>query len=64
VIEGHVPAADIYRLLKEKLPVKGLTAPGMPQGVPGMEGAISEPYDVLAFQSDGWTAVYVHHNPQ
>lgn len=62
VIEGHVPAADIARLLKEKLPVKGLTAPGMPQGSPGMEGAASEPYEVLAFQSDGRTSVYARHN--
>lgn len=62
VIEGHVPAADIVRLLKEKLPVKGLTAPGMPQGSPGMEGPVSEPYEVLAFQSDGRTSVYARHN--
>lgn len=62
VIEGHVPAADIVRLLKEKLPVKGLTAPGMPQGSPGMEGPVSEPYEVLAFQPDGRTSVYARHN--
>jgi hypothetical protein len=62
VIEGHVPATDIVRLLKEQLPVRGLTAPGMPQGSPGMEGPVSEPYDVLAFQPDGRTAVYARHN--
>ena len=62
VIEGHVPAADIVRLLKEKLPVKGLTAPGMPMGSPGMAGSRKEPYEVLAFQPDGRTTVYARHN--
>lgn len=62
VIEGHVPAADIARLLREKRPVKGLAAPGMPQGSPGMEGPRSDPYEVLAFQSDGSTSVYARHN--
>ncbi len=62
VIEGHVPAADIVRLLQEKLPVKGLAVPGMPQGSPGMEGPISEPYEVLVFQSDGRASVYARHN--
>jgi hypothetical protein len=62
VIEGHVPAADIVRLLREKLPVKGLTAPGMPMGSPGMEGPRKDPYEVLAFQPDGRTSVYAHHN--
>ncbi len=62
VIEGHVPAADIVRLLREKLPVKGLTAPGMPMGSPGMEGPSKDPYEVLAFQPDGRTSVYARHN--
>jgi len=62
VIEGHVPAADIVRLLREKLPVKGLTAPGMPMGSPGMEGPREDPYEVLAFQPDGRTSVYARHN--
>ncbi len=62
VIEGHVPANDIARLLKEKLPVKGLTVPGMPMGSPGMEGPRSDPYDVLVFQPDGRTSVYASHN--
>ena len=62
VIEGHVPAADVVRLLRQKLPVKGLTAPGMPMGSPGMEGPRKDPYAVLTFQSDGRTAVYARHN--
>ncbi len=62
VIEGHVPAADIVRLLREKLQVRGLTAPGMPMGSPGMEGPRKDPYEVLAFQPDGRTRVYARHN--
>lgn len=61
VIEGHVPAADIRRLLKERPAVAGLAVPGMPMGSPGMEGAYSEPYDVLAFGRDGKTQVYAQH---
>lgn len=62
VIEGHVPADDIARLLKEKLPVKGLSVPGMPMGSPGMEGPRKDPYEVLTFQPDGRTSVYTRHN--
>ncbi|MEW8203258.1 MAG: DUF411 domain-containing protein [Candidatus Thiodiazotropha endolucinida] len=62
VIEGHVPAADIARLLREKPPVKGLTAPGMPMGSPGMEGPRKDPYKVLTIQPDGKTSVYARHN--
>ncbi len=58
VIEGHVPADLIYRLLKEKPPVLGLAVPGMPVGSPGMEGANPQPYEVLAFDKDGKTSVY------
>jgi len=58
VIEGHVPADLIYRLLKEKPPVLGLAVPGMPVGSPGMEGAKPQPYEVLAFDKDGKTSVY------
>ena len=58
VIEGHVPADLIHRLLKEKPPVLGLAVPGMPVGSPGMEGGRPEPYDVLAFDEHGKTTVY------
>lgn len=61
VIEGHVPASDIQRLLKEKPKVAGLAAPGMPLGAPGMEGAKAEPYSVMSFTKDGASAVFARH---
>ena len=61
VVEGHVPAADIKRLLQEKPTVAGLAAPGMPMGSPGMEGPYKDPYDVLAFEKSGATKVYARH---
>lgn len=61
-IEGHVPAQDIKRLLKEKPKAVGLTVPGMPIGSPGMDGAIykgrKDPYDVLLVLRDGNSRVY------
>ena len=62
VVEGHVPASDIKRLLKEKPDVVGLTAPGMPMGSPGMDGPRKDPYDVLTFKRNGKTSVYASHN--
>ena len=61
VIEGHVPAADIHRLLRSKLRVAGLVVPGMPAGSPGMEGPQSEPYDVLTFDRSGATRIYARY---
>ena len=62
VIEGHVPAADIRRLLGERPDVAGLAVAGMPVGSPGMEvGNRSDPYDVEVFTSDGAVAVYSEH---
>ncbi|HWL39359.1 MAG TPA: DUF411 domain-containing protein [Gemmatimonadaceae bacterium] len=61
VIEGHVPAADITRLLKEKPTVVGIAVPGMPVGSPGMEGSRVDRYDVIAFKKDGKTEVYAKH---
>ncbi len=61
VIEGHVPAKDISRLLKEKPQVSGLAVPGMPMGSPGMEGPRKDPYDVLTFQMNGKTSVYTSY---
>ncbi len=61
-IEGHVPAADIQRLLKERPKVRGLAVPGMPVGSPGMEqGSHKERYDVLTFDHTGNTSVYARH---
>jgi hypothetical protein len=63
VIEGHVPADEIHRLLKEKPKVAGLAVPGMPIGSPGMEGPNARPYDVLTFDKAGKTAVYSTQRP-
>lgn len=52
-IEGHVPVADIQRLLKEKPKAKGLAVPGMPMGSPGMEGPYKDAYSVLLLTEDG-----------
>ena len=61
-IEGHVPAADIKRLLEEKPEAIGLAVPGMPIGSPGMDGPAygdrKDPYDVLLIHVDGSTSVY------
>jgi hypothetical protein len=62
-IEGHVPAADVIRLLAEKPDAKGLTVPGMPAGSPGMEmpdGRV-QPYAVELLGRDGNTTVYARH---
>lgn len=62
VVEGHVPAADIQRLLKEKPKVAGIAVPGMPAGSPGMEmGNRVDKYDVVAFNRDGSRRVFAHH---
>lgn len=63
VIEGHVPAADIVRLLDERPEVTGIAVPGMPVGSPGMEvpGQPAEPYDVVAFDASGPADVFASH---
>jgi hypothetical protein len=62
VIEGHVPAPDIKRLVAEHPEALGLTVPGMPVGSPGMEqGAKSEPYDVLLIKKNGATEIFASH---
>lgn len=59
VIEGHVPAADIRRLLKEQPDAVGLSVPEMPLGSPGMDqSSWREAYDVFLIQNDGSTEVY------
>lgn len=59
VIEGHVPASAIDRLLAERPSVRGLAVPGMPIGSPGMEGPDPEPYDVMSFDKSGKTSVFM-----
>ncbi|MDQ3211728.1 MAG: DUF411 domain-containing protein [Acidobacteriota bacterium] len=61
VIEGHVPASDIKRLLKEKPAISGIGVAGMPAGSPGMESATPQRYDVLSFDKQGQTRVYSTH---
>lgn len=58
VIEGHVPADVIKKMLAEQPALLGLAVPGMPTGSPGMEGAKSEHYSVVAFERNGKTRVY------
>ena len=64
VVEGHVPAADVQRLLKERPAIVGLAVPGMPIGSPGMEmpGRKAQPFDVIAFDKDGQTRVFASHD--
>jgi hypothetical protein len=63
VLEGHVPAADVERLLSERPAIQGLAVPEMPLGSPGMEHpdpSRHQPYDVLSFGPDG-VRVYASH---
>jgi hypothetical protein len=64
-IEGHVPAADIQRLLREKPQAVGLAVPGMPVGSPGMDGPVyqgrQDPYDTLLVHRDGGAKVFQSH---
>ena len=62
IVEGHVPASDIKRLLKERPRARGLAVPGMPIGSPGMEqGDRVDPYDVLLFDEAGKATTFAHH---
>ena len=65
IVEGHVPAADVERMLKERPAIAGLAVPGMPMGSPGMEvqGSAPQPYDVIAFDKMGKTEVYASYTP-
>ncbi len=60
-IEGHVPAADVKRLLAEKPKAVGLAVPGMPAGSPGMESARPVAYETLLIKADGSTQVFAQH---
>lgn len=61
VIEGHVHAREIKRLLKEKPNARGLAVPGMPGGSPGMEQARKESYSTLLIDERGGTSVFARH---
>ena len=61
LLEGHVPVADIKRLLKEKPQAIGIAVPGMPAGSPGMDIPNSPPYETLLVQPDGSSRVFARH---
>jgi len=61
-IEGHVPAADVKRLLRERPKAAGIAVPGMVQGSPGMEqGRGKDPYNVILFNKGGRSTVFARH---
>lgn len=60
-IEGHVPAEDIIRLLKQRPEVAGLSVPGMPIGSPGMEANFIEPFEVVAFDKEGNSETFTEY---
>ena len=63
VVEGHVPAADVHRMLKEKPAIAGIAVGGMPVGSPGMESPYvkAEPFNVMSFDKSGATRVFAKH---
>ncbi|MBI1906947.1 MAG: DUF411 domain-containing protein [Rhodocyclales bacterium] len=62
IVEGHVPAADVERLLAEQPEVVGLAAPGMPMGSPGMDGPYpADRFDVISYDAAGETQVFASH---
>ena len=61
VVEGHVPAADIKQLLKDRPKALGLAVPSMPPGSPGMDIPNSPPYETFLVQADGSSRVYAKH---
>lgn len=67
VVEGHVPAREIKRLLRERPKALGLSVPGMPVGSPGMDGpeyaGHVDPYDVLLVMADGSASVFASYEP-
>jgi hypothetical protein len=63
VVEGHVPASAIKRLLAEKPGVVGISVPGMPNGSPGMEGPNEEPFSTVLFDERGRSKVFESYRP-
>lgn len=62
LVEGHVPASDVKKLLATRPKVVGLAVPGMPSGTPGMEGAgRAGRYEVLSWDARGQTKLYARH---
>jgi len=64
LVEGHVPAGDIKRMLVQKPAIRGLAVPGMPIGSPGMEQGDPKQYEryaVIAFAANGTTSIFARH---
>ena len=62
IVEGHVPAEDIQRMLKEKPAIVGIAVAGMPLGSPGMEqGGMKQPFSTIAFSKDGKRTIFAKH---
>jgi hypothetical protein len=64
VVEGHVPADVIHRLLAEQPEIRGIAVPGMPIGSPGMEGPNPRPYQVIAIGLDGSRTLFETVDPR
>lgn len=62
VLEGHVPAGDLKRLLSDRPKAKGIAVPAMPLGSPGMEGPRSDPFKVLLFDAKGRISVFASYS--
>ena len=61
VVEGHVPAENIHKMLADRPNIKGLAVPGMPPSAPGMDGPDPEPYTVFSFDAQGKSEVYASY---
>jgi hypothetical protein len=64
IVEGHVPVADVRRLVERKPPVRGIAVPGMPIGSPGMEGSNPTTFSVFSFDASGKTDIFATHRPK
>jgi hypothetical protein len=64
VVEGHVPADQVKRLLADRPAVAGIAVPGMPVGSPGMEGPGAQPYRVYSWDRQGGSAVFAEVDPR
>ena len=64
VVEGHIPAYVIRKLLDERPQVTGISVPGMPIGSPGMEGPNPKPYEVVAFDREGGRTLFAEVDPR
>ncbi|MXX97935.1 MAG: DUF411 domain-containing protein [Rhodothermaceae bacterium] len=63
IVEGHVPAAYVHKLLEERPDIPGIAVPGMPIGSPGMEGPNAQPYEIVTFNEETVTGVYAQVDP-